>query len=190
MRRIALVGDIGSGKTFFSKLFGYPVFNADLVVSNLYKKDKFLFKKIKRRFSNKISGFPIKKEELFKIILQKPNNLKILGRIIHPTVRKILKNFLKVNKKKKFVVLDIPLFLENKLNTKKDIVIFIEAERKKIRNKINKRKNINLKLIKILRRNQFPVNIKKKKSTFVIKNKFIRKVAKKNVKLILEKISK
>ena len=101
-----------------------------------------------------------------------------------------MKNFLKVNKKKKFVVLDIPLFLENKLNTKKDIVIFIEAERKKIRNKINKRKNINLKLIKILRRNQFPVNIKKKKSTFVIKNKFIRKVAKKNVKLILEKISK
>ena len=45
MRRIALVGDIGSGKTFISNLFGYPVFNADLVVSNLYKKDKFLFRK-------------------------------------------------------------------------------------------------------------------------------------------------
>ena len=47
MRRIALVGDIGSGKTFISNLFRYPVFNADLVVSNLYKKDKFLFRKIK-----------------------------------------------------------------------------------------------------------------------------------------------
>ena len=47
MRRIALVGDIGSGKTFISKLFRYPVFNADLVVSNLYKKDKYLFKKEK-----------------------------------------------------------------------------------------------------------------------------------------------
>ena len=40
MRRIALVGDIGSGKTFFSKLLKYPVFDADLVVSNLYKKNK------------------------------------------------------------------------------------------------------------------------------------------------------
>ena len=49
MRRIALVGDIGSGKTFFSKLFRFPVFNADLVVSNLYQKDKFLFKKIKKK---------------------------------------------------------------------------------------------------------------------------------------------
>ena len=62
MRRIALVGDIGSGKTFFSKLFGYPVFNADLVVSNLYQKDRFLFKKIKKKFPNNISNFPLKKK--------------------------------------------------------------------------------------------------------------------------------
>ena len=53
MRKIALVGDIGSGKTFISNLFKYPIFNADLIVSNLYKKDKFLFRK-----SNKL---PFKK---------------------------------------------------------------------------------------------------------------------------------
>ncbi len=76
MRRIALVGDICSGKTFFSKLFRYPVFNADLVVSNLYKKDKFLFRKVKKKFPEKISNFPLKKDELFKIILQKKKKLK------------------------------------------------------------------------------------------------------------------
>ena len=64
MRKIAIVGDIGSGKTFFSKLFGYPVFNADLVVSTLYKKDKFLFSKIKKKFPDKVSTFPLKKEDL------------------------------------------------------------------------------------------------------------------------------
>ena len=31
MIRIALVGDIGSGKTYYARLFGYPVFNADLI---------------------------------------------------------------------------------------------------------------------------------------------------------------
>ena len=75
MRRIALVGDIGSGKTFFSKLFRYPVFNADLVVSNLYKKDKFLFRKIKKKFPDKVSNFPLKKEELLKIIFQKQKKI-------------------------------------------------------------------------------------------------------------------
>ena len=78
MRRIALVGDIGSGKTFISKLFRYPVFNADLVVSNLYKKDKFLFRKIKKRFPNKVKNFPLKKEELQKIIFQNKKNLNVL----------------------------------------------------------------------------------------------------------------
>ena len=190
MRRIALVGDIGSGKTFFSKLFGYPVFNADLVVSNLYRKDKSLFKKIKKEFPSKVSSFPLKKEELLKIILQKKNNLKVLGKIVHPIVRKKMRNFIKANENKKFVILDIPLFLENKLDKKNDIIIFIDADKKKIWKKINNRKNINLKLIKILRKNQIPTRLKKKKSKFVIINNFIWNVAKKDVKLILKRISK
>jgi len=190
MRRIALVGDIGSGKTFYSKLFKYPVFNADLVVSNLYQKDKFLFRKIKKKFPNKVSNFPLKKKELLKIIFQKHKNLKLLSKIIHPIVRKKMKNFLKKNKKKKFVVLDVPLYLENRLNTKKDIIIFIEANKKKIKQKLNKRKNINPKLINILKRNQLPLKLKKKKSTYNVKNNFVRIAAKKNVKLIMKEIGK
>ena len=190
MRRIALVGDIGSGKTFYSKLFRYPVFNADLVVSNLYKKDKFLFRKIKKRFPEKVKSFPLKKEELLKIIFQSKKNLNALGKIIHPIVRKKMANFLKINKEKKFVVLDVPLYLENRLDKKKDIIIFVEANKKKIKQKLNKRKNINLKLINILRRNQLPIKFKKKKSTYIIKNNFIRNTAMKNVKLILKKLSK
>tara|TARA_Y100001958_G_C21123479_1_gene466871 strand:+ start:113 stop:685 length:573 start_codon:yes stop_codon:yes gene_type:complete len=190
MRRIALVGDIGSGKTFFSKLFKYPIFNADIVVSNLYKKDKFLFKKIKKRFPNRVGSFPLKKKELFEIILHKHKNLRVLSKIIHPIVRKKMKNFLKVNNKQKFVILDVPLFLENKLNKKKDIIIFVEANKKKIKQKLNKRKNINQKLINILRRNQLPTILKKKKSTYVLKNNFNSNTAKKNVKLILKRIRK
>ena len=190
MRRIALVGDIGSGKTFFSRLFKYPVFNADIVVSKLYQKDRFLFNKIKKKFPNKVSNFPLKKEELLKIIFQKRKNLDVLGKIVHPIVRKKMNNFFKANKKKKFVVLDVPLFLENRLNTKKDIIIFIETDKKKINQKLKKRKNINFRLINILRRNQLPARLKKKKSTYVMKNNFVRNTAKKNVKLIMKKISK
>ena len=39
MKRIGILGDIGSGKTYIAKCFGYPVFNADQEVANLYKKD-------------------------------------------------------------------------------------------------------------------------------------------------------
>ena len=38
MIRIALVGEIGSGKSFISNLFGFPVFDADKVVQKFMMK--------------------------------------------------------------------------------------------------------------------------------------------------------
>ena len=40
MIKIALVGEIGSGKSYLAKLFNYPIFDADLEVARIYKKDK------------------------------------------------------------------------------------------------------------------------------------------------------
>ena len=40
MKRIGILGAIGSGKSYISRSFGYPVFNADQEVSKLYQKDK------------------------------------------------------------------------------------------------------------------------------------------------------
>ena len=48
MIRIAVVGDICSGKTYIAKQFGYPVFNADEEVAKLYKKDRKCFNKLKK----------------------------------------------------------------------------------------------------------------------------------------------
>ena len=42
-----------------------------------------------------------------------------------------MKLFLKKNKNKKIVILDIPLLLENKINNKKDILIFVESKKKR-----------------------------------------------------------
>ena len=51
MIRIGILGDIGSGKTFVAKRFGYPVFDADYEVSNLYNTNKILFKRLKKKTS-------------------------------------------------------------------------------------------------------------------------------------------
>ena len=49
MIKIGILGDIGSGKSHVAKNFGHPVFNADLEVSKLYKKDKKLYNKLKKK---------------------------------------------------------------------------------------------------------------------------------------------
>ena len=188
MIRIAVVGDIGSGKSFISNLFNKPVFNADLVVENIYRKNKSFFLKLKKKIPNHFSNFPVKKEELIQSIIANKNNLKKISNLVHPIVRKKLNIFLKKNKNEKLVVLDIPLYFENKLNKKKDIVICIEAKKKQILKQLKKRKNFNQSLINQLRSEQFSLKYKKKKSDFIIKNDYKIKTAKNFIKTILEKI--
>ena len=50
MIRIVLVGGIGSGKTYISRLLGFPLFNADYEVSKIYKSDRKCYQKIKKQF--------------------------------------------------------------------------------------------------------------------------------------------
>ena len=40
MIKIGILGDIGSGKSYVAKNFGYPVFNADYEVSKLYQSNR------------------------------------------------------------------------------------------------------------------------------------------------------
>jgi dephospho-CoA kinase len=186
MIRIALVGDIGSGKTFYAKLFGYPVFNADLIVAEIYKKNKKCFNQIKKKLPNFFSSFPFKKKELINCILANRKNLKKITEVIHPLVKKRMKLFMNKNKTQRCVVLDIPLFLENKLNKKGDVIIYIQSSKKKSVKKLKVRKNYNKKLIERFKQIQLPLKKKKEKSNFIIKNIFHYKRAVKDVKRIIK----
>ena len=88
MIRIGILGDIGSGKSYVAKNFGYPVFNADLEVSKLYKKDRKIFNKLKKALPKYIYSFPINKNEVSDAILANKLNLKKIVKIVHLEVRK------------------------------------------------------------------------------------------------------
>ena len=54
--------------------------------------------------------------------------------------------FLIKNKNKKVIILDIPLLLENKINNKKDLLVFVDSKKSKINKRLKKRLNFNSKL--------------------------------------------
>jgi len=190
MIRIGIIGDIGSGKSYIAKQFGFPVFNADIEVNKIYKKNRKCFKKLKKIFPNHIFSFPIKKKELLRAVSEKKNNIKKINKIVHPEVRLRIKKFIKKHKKKKAVVLDIPLLLEGKINNKRDILVFVESKKKEINKRLRKRYNFNIEVFKKLKKLQLPLETKKKKSNFIIKNNFKSMFVKKNVKIIKNKILK
>ncbi len=188
MIKISLVGDIGSGKTYISKLFKAPCFFADAEVKRLYKSNIQCFNKLKKKFPQFIKTFPIKKLELSNTIKDKSSNLKSIGFIVHPFIRKKLNMFLKKNRKKKIVVLDIPLYLENKMYKRKDVIIFLKTKKKDVDKKLKERKNFNQKLINILRKSQLTLKQKKNKSNYVLVNNYNSAIMKRKVKLLKAKI--
>ena len=188
MIRVGIIGGIGSGKSFISMLFGYPVFNADNEVKLIYKKNKECFNKLKKKLPKFIKTFPIKKKELIKSINSNKKNLKIISSVVHPLVRKKMKKFITRNKRSEMIILDIPLLIENKLNKKKDIIVFIDSKKSKVLNRLKKRPNFSGKLIKELKENQFILSEKRKLADYIINNNFSANVMKKKVKLIKKQI--
>ena len=188
MIRIAVIGNIGSGKSHVAKQFGYPVFNADAEVTKLYRKSRKCYNKLKKALPKYIVSFPVKKINISKAIIAGRHNLKNIIKIVHPEIRSNMNNFIKKNKNKKFIILDIPLLMENKINKKNDILVFVDAKKNEINKRLKKRSNFNLKVVKKLKKLQLSVEVKKKQSNFIIKNNFKNNSIKKNAKKVIEKI--
>ena len=190
MIKIGILGDIGSGKSYVAKRFGYPVFNADQEVKKIYKKNKKCFKKLKKQFPNCEISFPIRKKQISMLIEKNVNSVKRINKIVHPEVNRNLKKFIKKNIKKKSVILDIPLLLEGKVNSLVDVLIFIKTKKKDVKKRLKKRTNFKKEVYEKLKKLQLPLEFKKKKSHFIIKNDFKPLTIKKNVKILKEKIFK
>tara|TARA_B100000674_G_scaffold467149_1_gene451859 strand:+ start:156 stop:743 length:588 start_codon:yes stop_codon:yes gene_type:complete len=188
MIRAAVIGSIGSGKTFVAKLFKCPVFNADKEVNIIYKTNKGCFNKLKKILPSYIKSFPIKKKELVEAISQDKKNLKKISFIVHPLVRQKMNIFLKKNKKKKLVLLDIPLLIENKLNKKGDVLIFIKSKKSKILKRLKKRPNFNLKFLKNLKENQTKLSKKIKLADYTVDNNYPANIMKKKINHLKKRI--
>ena len=190
MIRIGILGDIGSGKSYVAQSFGYPVFNADHEVTKLYQQNRKVYQKLKKLLPEYICEFPIDKIQLSKAILANNSNLKKIVKIVHKEIRLKMYSFIKKNKNRKIIILDIPLLLENKINKKKDILIYVNSKKVDILNNLKKRKNFNIKIYKKFKEIQLPLDYKKKNSHFIIKNKFTKKSVNIEIQKILKKIRK
>ena len=80
------------------------------------------------------------------------------------------------------------MLIENNLNRKKDILVFVDSKKTQIILRLKKRKNYNKKIIENLRKLQKPISYKKKLSTYIIKNNFKLSTVKKRVKIVKSRI--
>ena len=180
---IGITGSIASGKSSVARLIAkkkYPLFNADNVVTDLYKNSNFTNLLIKKF---KLSNKKRVKNQIKLLIKKNKRILKILESVIHPLVREEMKNFLKM--KRKILVLEIPLLIESKLDKYFDKIIFVEAKKNLRLKRYLKHKN-KKEIFETLNNRQLSSFIKKKSCHLTINNDHSLSILKKNVNKLMK----
>ena len=186
MIKIGITGSLASGKSTASEILSFrrgPLFSADKVVNELYKSKSFK-SLIGRRF--KVKNDSKIKRSLKNLILQDKKNIKKLEKIIHPLVRKKMRNFTTQNRNKKFLFYEIPLLIESKLMKNFNVVIFIKAK-KQIRLERFQSKRGDKKLFNLLNDKQMLDKKKIKYCDYVVVNEKNLYILKKNLLAIISK---
>ena len=177
--KIGITGSLSSGKTSVAKILSKNkdiLFSADKIVGNLYSNKKFK-KKIINKFKVKKKNI---KDEIKLKLLNKEISLKELGLIIHPFVRKKMREFYRKNKKKKIIFFEIPLLIESRLMKFFDFIILVVAP-KKNRLKRYLKSGGKEEMFHLLDKNQISAKKKIKYCDFLIVNNKSKNILKKKV---------
>ena len=186
MIKIGITGSLASGKTTASKILSFrrgPLFSADKAVKDLYKNKHFkslVSKKFKVKNNSQL------KKSLKNLILKNKNNIRKLEKIIHPMVRKKMKNFTARNRNKKLLFYEIPLLIESKLMKHFNVIVFIKAK-KQLRLRRFQSKSGDKKLFNLLNNKQINDVKKIKFCNHVVVNEKNLNILKKNLLVIINK---
>ena len=195
MIKVAITGNIGSGKSTITKVIrelGFKVFDSDKEVKKaLTKKD--LINQISKEFKSKIPGLikrnAIDKAKLGEFVFSNPDELKKLENIVHPRVWESKEKFFEKNCNESVVFLDIPLLFEKKLQSKFDFIIRTRVSEEVQKKRVLKRRNMTTTKFNHIRRTQTDYSdIEEKHISLDINTQEDIKIIKKRVKNFLEKI--
>lgn len=122
--KVALTGDIGSGKSTVLGLFreeGFQTISADAIVHDLLREDTILIERINSGFGidlrDQTGG--IDRRRLGQLVFCDTDKRLKLESWVHPRVREVWEHFVKKHSENN-VIVEIPLLFEKKLETSFD----------------------------------------------------------------------
>lgn len=136
---IGLTGSIGMGKSAVAAMFmaeGVPVFDADAAVHRLQGPGGRLLAPIEARFPGTTGPDGVNRAALGQAVFGNPEALAALEAIVHPVVALDRLAFLRRNRARPMVVLDIPLLFEKGGSARVDHIVVVSAPAWKQRRRV------------------------------------------------------
>jgi len=131
MLKVAITGNIGSGKTTVCKIFkslGVPAFYADAEAKRLYS-DVDVISAVESAFGNHVfdENRKLVRQKLAEIVFRDPSSLKILNDIIHPRLLEKYLIWLNENRQHPYTLHEAAVIFENGLEKQFDVIINVSA---------------------------------------------------------------
>jgi dephospho-CoA kinase len=171
MIRIALTGSIGMGKSTVARMFaeaGVPVFDADVVVRRLQGPGGELVERIGSRFPGTVQDGALDREKLAQIVLDDPELLAELEKIVHPAVHAAREEFIDRNCDAPALLFEIPLLFETGGEAEFDKVVVVSAPLEVQRERVLQRPGMTEKKLAAILGRQVPDEDKRRRADFVI----------------------
>lgn len=156
MRRVAITGNIGSGKstiTNYYKSLGYPTLDADHIVKTLYNDPKFIDSiaaSLKTNLSDKLSHderellqeLQPNKESIRNAVFHSATIRKYLEQLLHPKIQTESEDFFRKYKEAPFVFYEATLIFETNRANFFDAVILVTAPQADRRRRVAQRSGL------------------------------------------------
>jgi dephospho-CoA kinase len=171
MKRIGLTGSIGMGKSAVAAMLrreGVPVFDADAEVHRLQGPGGALLPAIEARFPGTTGPKGVDRPKLGAAVFGRPDELKALEAIVHPAVRRRQDDFLRRNRSRPMIVLDIPLLFEGRRQQDFDAVIVVSAPAWKQRKRVLARPGVTAAKFARIRALQVPDAEKRRLADYIV----------------------
>ena len=173
MKKVAVTGGIGTGKTTVSKLFekiGIPVFNSDEIAKELMHNDKQLQAEIIKAFGDEsYINNELNRAYLSDVVFNDEALLDKINSIVHPYVAKEFNQWL-LNQKSDYILYESAIIFENNSEDIFDKIICVIAPEEDVISRVMKRNNFSRNKVISIINNQLPDQIKRKKSDYIVEN--------------------
>jgi dephospho-CoA kinase len=179
---VGLTGGMGMGKSTAAAVFrraGIPVFDADAAVHRLQARGGRAVRAIAAAFPACVHDGAVDRARLRRAVLDRPDALPKLERILHPMVRAEEAAFVARARRggHRIAVLDIPLLLETGGDRRVDRVVVVSAPASVQRDRVRMRRRMTQAQAEAVIARQMPDAEKRRRADVVIRTGLSRRHA-------------